>query len=49
MCNEPVTRTPASGFDFAYFSRIDINPGISFSAIAISLRPQSAKEMSATL
>src|SRR5450432_2033653 len=49
MCSEPVTRTPASGFAAAYFRRIDINPGISFSAIDISLRPQSASDRSATL
>jgi hypothetical protein len=49
MCNEPVTRTPWSGFPVAYFSRIAIKPGISFSAIEISLRPQSARLMSATL
>jgi hypothetical protein len=41
MCSEPVMRTPASGWPGAYFSRIDINPGISCSAISISLRPQS--------
>src|SRR5438552_18832595 len=49
MCNDPVMRTSASGFCGAYFSRIAISPGISFSAIEISLRPQSASEMSATL
>src|ERR1035438_7325305 len=49
MCSEPVTRTPASGFAAAYLFRIDTNPGISCSAIAISFRPQSARAMSATL
>src|SRR5437588_1707951 len=49
MCSEAVMRTPASGFCGAYFSRIAISPGISFSAIEISLRPKSASEMSATL
>ena len=49
MCSEPVTRTPASGFDGAYLARMDIRPGISCSAMVISLRPQSASEMSATL
>src|ERR1017187_7953418 len=49
MCSEPVTRTPASGFAAAYLFRIDTNPGISCSAIAISFRPQSASDMSATL
>jgi hypothetical protein len=49
MCSEPVTRTPASGFSAAYLLRIDIRPGISCSAMVISLRPQSASDMSATL
>ena len=49
MWSEPVIRTPASGFWGAYFSRIAINPGISFSAIEISFRPKSANEMSLTL
>ena len=48
MCSEPVTRTPASGF-CAYFSRIAIKPGISFSAMEISFRPKSARPMSLTL
>ena len=33
----------------AYFLRMDIRPGISNSAIEISLRPQSARFMSANL
>ncbi len=49
MCRLPVTRAPVSGFSVPYFSRRAIRPGISVSAMAISLRPQSAKEMSATL
>src|SRR4029077_244789 len=49
MWSEPVIRTPASGFWGAYFSRIAINPGISFSAIEISFRPNSASEISLTL
>src|SRR5579884_53464 len=49
MCSEPVMRTPASGFSFAYLRRIAISPGISCSAMVISLRPQSASERSATL
>ena len=49
MCSDPVMRTPASGLDFAYFSRIAIKPGISFSAMEISLRPQSARVMSRIL
>jgi hypothetical protein len=40
MCSEPVTRTPFSGLPGAYFLRIDIKPGISNSAMEISLRPQ---------
>ena len=49
MCSEPVMRTPASGLAAAYLLRIDISPGISCSAMVISLRPQSASDMSATL
>src|SRR6478735_4594195 len=49
ICNDPVTRTPASGLLGAYFSRIAIRPGISFSAMLISLRPHSARDMSRTL
>src|SRR3954465_525805 len=49
MCSDPVTRTPASGLLGAYFSRMAINPGISFSAMEISFRPQSASVMSRTL
>src|SRR6202789_1339386 len=49
MCREPVMRTPASGLSLAYLRRMDINPGISCSAMEISLRPQSARERSATL
>ena len=49
MCSEPVMRTPASGFCAAYLLRMAIRPGISCSAMAISLRPQSASDMSATL
>ena len=49
MCRDPVMRAPFSGCFAAYSSRIAIRPGISVSAIAISLRPQSASEWSATL
>src|SRR6184192_4334576 len=49
MCSEPVMRTPESGFCGAYFSRIAIRPGISFSAMEISFLPKSANETSATL
>src|ERR1039458_2983517 len=49
MCREPLMRTPWSGFSWAYLRRMAIRPGISYSATEISLRPQSAKERSATL
>ena len=49
MCNEPVTRTPLSGLAGPYFLRTDIRPGISCSAMEISLRPHSARVMSLTL
>ena len=49
MCSEPVTRTPLSGCCDAYLLRIAIRPGISCSAMSISLRPNSARLMSATL
>ena len=45
MCSEPVMRTPASGFCGAYFSRIAIRPGISFSAMEISFLPKSARDV----
>jgi len=47
MCSEPVMRAPLSGCWAANSSRIAIRPGISVSAILISLRPQSARPMSA--
>ncbi len=49
MCSEPVMRAPASGCAWAYSARIDIRPGISCSARVISLRPNAARERSATL
>ncbi|CAM5684882.1 hypothetical protein SVIOM342S_00878 [Streptomyces violaceorubidus] len=49
MCREPVTRAPASGWVSAYSLRIAIRPGISCSARVISLRPNAARERSATL
>jgi len=49
MCSEPMTRAPASGRDAAYFARTAMRPGISFSAMMISLRPHSARLKSATL
>jgi hypothetical protein len=48
MCSEPVMRAPLSGCaGLANSSRMAIRPGISVSAILISLRPQSARPMSA--
>ena len=49
MCSEPVMRAPLSGWAAAYSRRMAIRPGISVSAILISLRPQSARERSAML
>src|SRR5512139_2195742 len=48
MCSEPVMRAPFSGCAAANSSRIAIRPGISVSAMRISLRPQSASARSAT-
>jgi hypothetical protein len=47
MCSEPVMRAPLSGCSSANSSRSAIRPGISVSAMRISLRPQSARLMSA--
>src|SRR5574344_256284 len=47
MCSEPVMRAPLRGCCAANSSRTAIRPGISVSAILISLRPQSARLMSA--
>ena len=49
MCRLPAMRAPRSGCSGANSSRIAMRPGISVSAIAISLRPQSASARSATL
>ena len=49
MWSEPVMRAPASGLLSPNSSRQAMRPGISTSASAISLRPNSASEMSATL
>ena len=49
MCSEPAMRAPFSGWRAANSLRIAISAGISDSAIAISLRPQSASARSATL
>ncbi len=48
MCRHPAMRAPFSGFCAPYSSRRAISPGISVSAISISLRPHSARERSAT-
>src|SRR5437879_1459074 len=47
MCKLPAMRAPLSGWVGAYFLRIVISPGISCSAIAISLRPHDASDASA--
>ena len=49
MCRQPAIRAPASGRVPPYSSRMAMRPGISFSAMPISLRPQSARSRSATL
>ena len=49
MCRDPVIRAPRSGWAVANSSRVLIRPGISCSARLISLRPNSARPMSATL
>src|SRR6202034_4342270 len=48
MCREPVMRAPRSGICAANSCRIAMRPGISVSAILISLRPQSARPKSLT-
>ena len=49
MCNEPAMRAPARGWLSPYSARRAMSPGISSSASTISLRPNSARPMSATL
>ena len=49
MCREPAMRAPFSGWSLPNSARTAIRPGISVSAISISLRPQSASEMSLTM
>ncbi len=39
MCSEPAMRAPLSGCEEPYSSRVAIRPGISASAMSISLRP----------
>src|SRR5215471_17156371 len=48
MCSEPQMRAPRSGCSRPYSSRVAMRPGISVSAMAISLRPQSARPTSLT-
>src|SRR5262249_62283882 len=48
MWREPATRAPFSGFLAPYSARSAMRPGISVSAMAISLRPHSARPMSLT-
>src|SRR4051812_44367246 len=48
MCREPMMRTPLRGLVLPYFWRVAIRPGISCSAISSSLRPKSARLISAT-
>src|SRR3546814_3826023 len=45
MCSEPVMRAPFSGFEAPYSLRSATRPGLSVSAISISLRPHAAREM----
>ena len=49
MCRQPAMRAPFSAWLGPYSARSAIRPGISSSAIAISLRPQAASVKSFTL
>ncbi len=49
MCRQPVIRAPFSGLEVPYSSRKATRPGISVSAMLISLRPHLASEISLTL
>ena len=49
MWRHPAIRAPFKGLEGPYFLRKCINPGISFSAKVSSLRPKSAKLMSARI
>lgn len=49
MCRQPAMRAPFNGWSSAYFLRVSMRPGISFSASSISRRPKAARERSATL
>ena len=48
MCSEPEMRAPASGLDGPNSARSARRPGISCSASRISLRPNGARDRSAT-
>src|SRR5271168_4235401 len=48
MCSDPAMRAPRSGWAAANSRRMAMSPGISVSAIWISLRPQSARLRSFT-
>src|ERR1700686_4098245 len=48
MCSEPAILAPRNGCSGPYSSRVAIRPGISVSAMAISLRPHAARPMSLT-
>ena len=47
MCRHPAILAPFNGLAAPYFLRRYISPGISFSARVSSLRPKSAREISA--
>ena len=49
MCSEPAMRAPFSGLSWPNSSRTAMRPGISVSAMSISLRPKPAREMSRTM
>src|SRR3954469_17312986 len=49
MCRQPAMRAPFSGWALPNSSRIAIRPGISVSAMLISLRPHPASERCLTL
>jgi hypothetical protein len=49
MCRQPAMRAPFNGCSSAYFSRVAMRPGISFSARSISRRPNAERLISATL
>src|SRR5262249_17620781 len=49
MCNDPVIRAPFTGCSSANSARNAMRPGISCSASSISLRPNAARDRSATL